>query len=82
MARIARCMSESNIYHLTARGVGMQNIFEDDHDNAAFFERLKTLCDDSEIEVLAWCFMGNHFDGAAIINMSRGYKKGFVRPTW
>ena len=60
MARTARCISESDVYHLTGRGVGLQSIFEDDRDKEVFIERLKML-PENDIEVLAWCLMENHF---------------------
>lgn len=60
MSNSKRLRSEGSLYHITARGVGRQIIFEDDSDRE-FMKRhmmdLKTLCD---IEVYAWCFMPNH----------------------
>ena len=38
----------------------MQTILEDDSDNEAFLERLSML-PENDVEVLAWCLMGNHY---------------------
>lgn len=58
--RYARKASEANMYHVIARGVGRQIIFEDDADRERF---LKLMEEDlaSEGNVLAWCLMDNHF---------------------
>ena len=60
MVRGLRKRSESDIYHVIARGVGRQIIFEDDNDRDFF---VATLSDQlaSSYELLAWCLMSNHF---------------------
>ena len=56
----ARKRSEGNIYHITARGIGRQVIFEDDSDRARMRDAIASLMPDYSIEVYAWCFMENH----------------------
>ena len=60
-----RKRSEGNTYHIMARGVGRQIIFEEDADKALLYRYLKEGIDKSNadglsIEVFAWCFMDNH----------------------
>ena len=55
-----RTECESNIYHVTTRGVGRQLIFEDDADRRHFGALLRAGLESSEGELYAWCFMGNH----------------------
>lgn len=52
--------SEGNLYHITARGVGRQIIFEDDRDKGCFKSLLEAACNERGAEVYAWCFMDNH----------------------
>ena len=77
MARTARRISESDVYHLTGRGVGLQSIFEDNYDHEAFLDFLKIL-PENDVEVLAWCLMGNHFHllvGAPLSALSSTMRK-------
>lgn len=62
MARRARSEggSSSGIYHVTCRGAGRRDIFEDEQDMMYYLERLAVLAPDCGIIVLAWCLMGNH----------------------
>ena len=55
-----RTLCESNIYHITARGVAQQIIFEDDDDRRFFGKRLRECLEQNEAELYAWCFMSNH----------------------
>lgn len=61
MARTARRRAESDIYHVVARGVGRQIIFEDDVDRCRFLSLLRERLADTEGMLLAWCLMDNHF---------------------
>lgn len=51
---------ESNIYHITARGVGQQLIFEDNEDRKFLGRAMRSKLEQLEGELYAWCFMGNH----------------------
>ncbi|NGM18327.1 transposase [Eggerthellaceae bacterium zg-893] len=61
MPRSARQHSISGMYHVTARGAGRRVIFEDDDDRALFVDKLKTVCLDRQVSILAWCLMDNHY---------------------
>lgn len=62
MARTPRFerISESNYYHVTARGAGRRVIFEDDEDRTNYLKALFSYVDDSTGELIAWCLMDNH----------------------
>lgn len=53
-------MSESDIYHVTARGVGQQVIFEDDCDRRYLGSIMRKELDTRGVSLYAWCFMQNH----------------------
>lgn len=55
-----RIECESEIYHLTARGVGRMNIFEDDDDRRKLLELLSRSQAETSVEIYAWCLMSNH----------------------
>ncbi len=61
MTRSARRQSESNIYHVVARGVSRCIIFEDDADRRCFLDDLEKLARAASARVLAWCLMSNHY---------------------
>ncbi len=61
MPRIARQSCESDIYHVFARGVGRQLIFEDDDDRSFFLGSLEKAAKARDAVLLAWALMGNHF---------------------
>ncbi len=60
MPRQARKRSESGFYHILLRGIGQQNIFEDEEDNERFLQTLKRYQDEMNFETHAYCLMGNH----------------------
>ena len=51
---------ESNIYHVTCRGIGRQIIFEDDDDRKCYIGLFGQAVKAVDVEVLAWCLMDNH----------------------
>ena len=59
MVRQQRLGCESNIYHVVARGVGRQIIFEDDTDRFKFLGYLREF-GESGVILHAWCLMDNH----------------------
>jgi putative transposase len=61
MPRQARAKSESGIYHIMARGINKQLIFEEQEDNYKFIEILGEYKAVSEYKIFAYCLMGNHF---------------------
>lgn len=49
-------------YHVSARGVGKQAIFENDADRREFLELMRDCCRDRGVTVAAWCLMIDHVD--------------------
>ena len=60
MARTARAVGDSRIYHVMLRGINRQRIFEDDEDRERFLEILKKSKEKDVFDLLAWCLMPNH----------------------
>lgn len=60
MPRTARRVSSSGFYHVTARSVGRQALFEDDSDREAFLDMLDQQLAKHEMVLRAWCLMDNH----------------------
>ena len=46
-------------YHVSARGVGKQAIFESDADRREFLELMRDCCRDRGVTVVAWCLMSD-----------------------
>lgn len=61
MSRTPRKLSEFDIYHVFARGVSRQQIFEDADDNSYFLDLLRKMPSASDHTILAYCLMSNHF---------------------
>ena len=55
-----RAQSESDIYHIVARGTGKQLIFEDDADHLEYLSLMSASLTKEGVELYAWCLMGNH----------------------
>ncbi len=60
MPRTARKPSSTGIYHVMLRGIGKQNIFEDDLDKKKFIQILAESKEKSEFKLYAFCLMNNH----------------------
>ena len=60
MPRTARIKSVSGYYHVIARGIGKQVLFEDDEDHLFFLKMLKTYVSEGALSVIAFCLMENH----------------------
>ncbi len=58
MQRVWRTVT--GYYHVSARGVGKQTIFENDDDRRGFLELMRDCCRDKCVTVVAWCLMGDH----------------------
>ncbi len=70
MPRSPRKRSEADLYHVFARGVGRQAIFEDAEDNYRFLDLLETYTSETKGSLFAWCLMGNHFHLLAKMELS------------
>lgn len=71
MSRTPRKLSEGNVYHIFARGVGRLQILEDDEDNAFFLGLLGRFTFSGDCDLLAYCLMGNHFHLLVKMEMRR-----------
>ncbi len=60
MARLARQISESGLYHIVFRGVNKQSIFEEEIDYIKLKNILKDLKKEMKYEIYVYCFMSNH----------------------
>lgn len=60
MARVARKISKTNVYHIILRGVNHRVIFEDDSDYELFLYILDFYKDTCMYEIFAYCLMSNH----------------------
>lgn len=58
MQRVWRTVT--GYYHVSARGIGKQDIFENDDDRREFLELMRDCCRDKRVTVVAWCLMGDH----------------------
>ena len=61
MPSTARQRSNSEIYHVMARGVGKCIIYEDDADRRAFLGILERERTEQGVTLHAWCLMDNHY---------------------
>ena len=60
MARAARVISQSGIYHIVFRGVNRQHIFEESVDYEKLVEILNSIKIEMKYEIYAFCLMSNH----------------------
>jgi REP element-mobilizing transposase RayT len=60
MARTARQVSETGIYHIMFRGINQSQLFYDDIDRQAFLERLGRFKCETAVSVFAYALMDNH----------------------
>ena len=61
MPRTARIKSVSGYYHIVARGIARQVLFEEDADYLFFLKILKKYKEEEKFKLLAFCLMENHF---------------------
>ena len=60
MARQARKMSGSGIYHVMIRGINYQSIFEDGEDREKYLQLLRNTRKRCGFALYGYCLMGNH----------------------
>ena len=51
----------TGFYHVSARGIGKQIIFETDDDRWEFLELMRDCCD-AQVTIVAWCLMSDYVD--------------------
>ena len=49
-------------YHVCARGMGGQLIFESDEDRWEFLELMRDCCRDAQVTIVTWCLMSDYVD--------------------
>lgn len=54
--------SITGFYHVCARGMGGQLIFESDKDRWEFLGLMRECCRDARVTIVAWCLMGDYVD--------------------
>lgn len=54
--------SITGFYHVCARGVGGQLIFQSDEDRCEFLELMRDCCRDAQVTIVAWCLMSDYVD--------------------
>ena len=52
----------TGFYHVCARGMGGQLIFESDEDRWEFLELMRDCCRDAQVTIVAWCLMSEYVD--------------------
>jgi len=60
MARLARKVSSSKIYHIIFRGINKQDIFNENEDYQKLIDIIKLLKKEMKFEIYAYCLMQNH----------------------
>jgi putative transposase len=60
MPRQARLDVPGTLHHVMVRGIEGSNIFDDEEDRQAFFERIRSLVQETRTRILAWALMDNH----------------------
>lgn len=60
MARQARVVSVTGVYHIMMRGINRQRIFEDNQDEQKFLELLRQYQKRCGFALYGYCLMGNH----------------------
>ena len=60
MGRQARQFSETGLYHIVFRGVNHCHLFEEDADYEKFLTILKTVKNEFQFDLYAYCLMSNH----------------------
>ncbi len=60
MPRRSRIEEQGTFNHITARGSGRRQLFEDDGDKRHFADLLKKMSFEESCSIFAWCLMDNH----------------------
>ena len=60
VARAAREISKSGLYHVVFRGVNKQHIFEEAEDYEKLIKVISTVKEEMKCEIYVYCFMSNH----------------------
>ena len=61
MPRVARAITDGEVYHVLNRGNGRATVFHKGEDFAAFVALMSEAKERYPVKVLAYCLMSNHF---------------------
>ena len=61
MPRVARDISETNIYHIMNRALNKQTLYDDEQDFLYFLKVLKDVKTKTHFDLYAYCVMTNHY---------------------
>ena len=61
MPRVARDISETNIYHIMSRALNKQTLYDDEQDFLYFLKVLKDVKTKTHFDLYAYCVMTNHY---------------------
>jgi len=76
MLRGARKKSSSGVYHVVARGINKQRIFEDEEDYLVFLEKIRKYKKISGYKVFAYCRMSKQSHPSVDERRKRFFKYG------
>ena len=77
MARLARVVIPNIPHHVTQRGNRRQPVFFSDGDKREYIKILKEETAKNEVEIWAWCLMGNHVHFVAVPASEKGLARCF-----
>ena len=77
MSRQARVVCPGYIYHVTQRGNNRQYIFEKDEDYILYLKRIEEYRQKWDVDIFAYCIMGNHVHFILRPNTQEGLAKMF-----
>ena len=60
MSRPARILSKTGMYHIVFRGIGRQNLFEEERDYKKMLEIIGRVKNEFSFDLYAYCLMSNH----------------------
>lgn len=75
MARRARSIIPSYVYHITHRGNNKQKLFFSEHDFRSYLYFFEETKNKYEMKILAYCVMQNHVHYIAIANKENSFAK-------
>ncbi len=70
MPRGARMKRSSGVYHVVARVINKQRVFEDEEDYRVFLEKIRKYKKISGYKVFAYCLMSHHIHLLRNINIA------------
>ena len=79
MPRIARIVAEGVPHHITQRGNGRQNVFDDAQDHHVYLRLSREYTREHGLRIWAWCLMSNHVHLLAVPQRSDSLARALGR---